>query len=293
MAHSRSESRFRYTGTSESPEGSATASAFGAAHDRAGEVEGGGHPVLARDGEVGRHVEALEQVVDPGLERAHHVRRHQARPRLELPAVLRGGGHFRHQDVEIAGERGQPLVQLGAGGRPRRGPGRARPAPRRRRRSARSAASPCGPARRRAARSSRRRPSSYRSSAAPGRMLAAPFRELRRPPVSWLPHGSLPGTARTSRPVRVHLPAGAARARGHLRRRHGHEPPAARAGAPTTSAAPSSRAATRSSSRRSPSSWRRCTARSTRWDATSSRPTPSARPRSCWPSTAWPTGPAS
>ena len=83
-------------------------------------------------------------------------------------------------------------------------------------------------------------------------MLAAPFRGLRGRRYPGCPHGTLPRTAGTARPVRVLLPAGAARARRHLRRRHGHEPAAARAWAPTTSAGPSSRAATRSWSRRRP-----------------------------------------
>ena len=153
--------------------------ALGAAHDGAGQIEGGGHAVLPRHGEVARHVEAGQQVVDPRLQRGHHVRRHQAGPRLELRAVLRGGGHLRHQDVEVAGQRDQSVVDLGA--RRRLGPGHADgglglvdhavqldpPA------------SPCAPARRRAGRSSRRHPAWCRSVAPCGGMLPGPVRGAR------------------------------------------------------------------------------------------------------------------
>ena len=43
---------------------------LGPAHDGAGQIERGGHAVLARHGEVTRHVEAGQQVVDPDLQRA-------------------------------------------------------------------------------------------------------------------------------------------------------------------------------------------------------------------------------
>ena len=86
---------------------------LGAAHNRAGQIERGRHPVLTRHGEVTRHVKAGQETVDPHFQSGHHVGRHEAGPRLELAAVLGSRGHFRHEDVELAGERGQAVVDLG------------------------------------------------------------------------------------------------------------------------------------------------------------------------------------
>ena len=168
MAHNRSDSRLRYSATGVLRR-LGHGEPLGAAHDGAGQVERGGDPVLARDGEVARHVEALAAGRRcPPRARATMSGVTRLDPALSFAAVLRGGGHLRHQDVEVAGQRGQTLVGL----RPRRpsrpGPPRWRPGPRRRRRSARSATSPCAPGRRRAGPSSRRRPSWCRSSAPPG-----------------------------------------------------------------------------------------------------------------------------
>ena len=154
---------------------------------------------------------------------------HQAGARLQLLAVLRGGGHLRHQHVELAGQRGQALVDLGP--RRRLGPGHARwrPGPRPRRRSARSGASPCAPGPRRAGPSSRRRRSWCRSSAvirpdATGVRSGAA--RGRRYPGGVAPSPELLG--RLDPAASTYLQALRERVR-HLRRRHGHEPAAPRA----------------------------------------------------------------
>ncbi len=94
---------------------------LGPADDGACEVEGGRHPVLARDDEVARHVEPLQQVVDPLLQRHHHLLGHQGRAGHQLAAVGGRRRHFGHEDVEVTGQRGEALIDLGSrsGFRPR------------------------------------------------------------------------------------------------------------------------------------------------------------------------------
>ena len=82
IAQSRSQSRFRYGTTKSPPVGFGHGEPLSPAHDRAGQVQGGRDAVLPGHREVARHLEAGEQVVDPRLERGHHVRRDQGRPRL-------------------------------------------------------------------------------------------------------------------------------------------------------------------------------------------------------------------
>ena len=125
----RSASRFRYgttwlSGSSQPTVVAVTRLALGAPHDRAGEVERGGDPVLAGQHELGRRLEALGDVVDDRFERGDHLRGDERGAGGQLRAVVGRGRELRADDEQLALQPDEQLVRA----RCRAGtPARARP----------------------------------------------------------------------------------------------------------------------------------------------------------------------
>src|SRR5581483_7471017 len=81
----------------------------------AGQVEGGGHPVLPGQDELPGRVVAGGDVVDDRLEGGDHLGRDQRHARLQLRPVLGGGGQFGADHEQFPLEADQQFAQFGAG----------------------------------------------------------------------------------------------------------------------------------------------------------------------------------